>query len=115
MTFPSGVVRRLRAAVELAGTIQGVLIGESRQPIGLAAFLPFGRGLRLWLLIFDRRNLPTVGSQLLGLAFVVALLLSPTGVSSWSSGSLRGHLANRIDLNLCLHGGVGCGVLVCYD
>ena len=28
---------------------------------------------------------------------------------------MRGHLASRTNLNFCLHGGVGRGILVCYD
>ena len=67
------------------------------------------------LLVFDCRNLPTAGSRLRGLALVIILLLSPTGISSRSSGSFRGHFASRTNLNLCLHGGVGRGILVCYD
>ena len=68
-----------------------------------------------WLLFIDRCDLPAIGSRLRGLALVVALLLSPTGVSRRSSRSLRGHFASRTNLNLRLHGGVGRGILVCYD
>ena len=92
-----------------------MLIGESRQPIGLAAFLPLGRRLPLRLLIFYCCDLPTVGSRLWGLTFVVVLLLSLTGVSSRSSGSLGSHFASRVDLNLRLHRTVGRGVLIRYD
>ena len=101
--------------MELAGAIKSLLIREGRQPVGLTAFLPLRRRLPLRLLVFNRCDLPTAGSRLWGLALVIILLLSPTGVSSWSSGIPRGHFASRIDLNLCLHGGVGCGVFVCYD
>ena len=101
--------------MELAGTIQSLLVREGRQPVGLAAFLSFGRRLPLRLLIFDCRNLPTARSRLWGLALVIILLLPPTGVSSRSSGSLGGHFASRTNLNLRLHGGVGRGILVCYD
>ena len=31
------------------------------------------------------------------------------------SEELEGHFARRINLDLCFHGGVGCGVFICYD
>src|SRR4051812_910645 len=46
---------------------------------------------------------------------LLRLLQSPTGVSGRSSGSLRAHFAGCANLDLCLHGRVGCGVFVCYD
>src|SRR4051812_33385131 len=46
---------------------------------------------------------------------LLRLLQSPTGVSGRSSGSLRAHFAGCANLDLRLHGRVGCGVLVCYD
>ena len=45
VALPGGVIRRLRAAAELARYIQGLLIGEGRQPVRLAAFLSLGRRL----------------------------------------------------------------------
>ena len=101
--------------MELAWAIQGLLVGESRQPVGLAALLPLRRGWSLRLLVFDYRHLPAVGSRLWGLALVVVLLLPPPGVPCRSSWSLRGDFASRADLNLRLHGGVGRGVLVCCE
>ena len=59
--------------------------------------------------------MPVVGSRLWGFALVVVLRLSPTGVPSRRSGSLRGNFASRVDPNLCLHGGVGRGILVRCD
>ena len=59
--------------------------------------------------------MPAVGSRLWGFALVVALVLPPTGVPSRSSWSLRGYFASRTNLNLRLHGGVVCGILVCCD
>ena len=44
VALPDGVIRRLRAAMELARSIQGLLIGEGRQLVWLAAFLSLGRG-----------------------------------------------------------------------
>src|SRR3954464_517726 len=44
VALSGGVVRRLRAAVELAGAIQSLLVGESRQPIGLPPFCRLGGG-----------------------------------------------------------------------
>ena len=46
---------------------------------------------------------------------MVVLLLTPTGVFSRGSRSLRSHLACRTNLDLRLHGGVGRGIFVCYD
>ena len=76
MAFPGCMVGRVRAAMELAGSIEGLLEGEGGQPGGLAAFLTLGAGLTLWLLIFHCRNLPAGGSRLRGLALVVVLLLA---------------------------------------
>src|SRR4051812_5927355 len=53
VAFLSGVVGRLRAAVELAGCIESLFIREGGQPFRLAALLAFGRRLPFWLLIFD--------------------------------------------------------------
>ena len=44
MTLPGRVVGRLRAAVELAGSIKSLLVGESRLPSRPAALLLLGRG-----------------------------------------------------------------------
>ena len=115
VALPSGVVGRLRAAVEFAGRVKSLLIRESRQPIGLAALLALGWRLPFRLLVFDCRHLPACGSWLHGLALVVAWLLAPTGVASRGSSSLRGYFARRINLNFCLHGGVDRGIFICYD
>ena len=69
----------------------------------------------LRLLIFNCCHLPTGGSRRGAFTLVVVLLLTPTGVTSWGSGSLRSHFSRRINLDLCLHGGVGHGIFVCYD
>ena len=53
MTLPSRVVGRLRAAVELAGGIKGLLVGESRLPSRPAALLLLGRGPPFGLFVFD--------------------------------------------------------------
>ena len=97
VTLPSGVVGGLRAAMELAGRIQGFLVRESWQPIGLAALLPLGGRLPFWLLILDRRHLSAGQSRLGGLPLVISWLLPPTGVTSRSPRSLRCHLAGRIN------------------
>jgi len=115
VAVPGGVVRRLHAAVELARTIESMLVRESRQPVGLAAFLALGWRLPFWLLVFDCRHLPACGSRLHGLALVVAWLLAPTGVASRGPRSLRGHFARCINLDFFLHGGVGRGIFICYD
>src|SRR3954464_3883736 len=101
--------------MKLAGSVQSLLVRESRQPIRLAALLPLGRRLPFWLFFIDCCDLPAIGSRLRGLALMVALLLPPAGVSGRGSGSLRGDIARRADLNLRLHKGVGRGVFVCYD
>ena len=66
-------------------------------------------------MVFDCHNLSAAGSWLWGFALVVVLRLPPTGVPSWSSGSLRGDFASRTNLNFRLHGGVGRGIFVRYD
>ena len=101
--------------MELAGCIQGLLVRESRQPIGLAALLLLGGRLPFWLLILDRRHLPASGSRLGGLPLVITWLLSPTGVTSRSPRCLRRHLAGRVYQDFRLHGGVVHGVLVGDD
>ena len=101
--------------MELARSIQGLLVGEGRQPVRLAAFLSLGRRLLFWLLGFDYRDLPAAGSRLRGLALVVALLLSPAGICCRSSWSLRSYFASHANLNFGLHGGVSRSVLVLYD
>ena len=115
VALPGGVIRRLCAAVELARSIQGLLIGEGRQPVRLAAFLSLGQRLLFGLLGFNGRDLPAAGSRLRGLAVVVALLLSPAGVRCRSSWSMRSYFASRANLNFRLYGGVGRSVLVRYD
>ena len=92
-----------------------MLVGESRQPVGLAALLSLRRRRSLQLQGLCCCHLPTVGSRLRGFALLVILLLPPTGVSSRSSWSLRGDFASCADPNLRLHGGVGRGVLVRCD
>ena len=79
------------------------------------ALLALGWRLPFWLLVFDCRHLPACGSRLHGLALVVAWLLAPTGVPSRGPRSLRGHFARCINLDFCLHGGVGRGIFICYD
>jgi hypothetical protein len=71
VALPSGVVGWLRAAVELAGSVKGLLKREGGQPGRLAALLALGAGLLFRLLVFDYRHLPAGGSRLLGLALVV--------------------------------------------
>ena len=93
VALPSGVIGRLRAAVELAGRIESLLVREGGQPVGLAALLAFGRKLPFWPLIFDCCHLPAGGSRLHGLALVVVRLLSLTRLTSQGPRSLRGHLA----------------------
>ena len=115
VALPGGDIRRLCTAVELARSIQGLLVGEGRQPVWLAVFLSPGRRLLFWLLDFNSRDLPAAGSRLRGLALVVALLLSPAGVRCRSSWSRRSYFASRADSNFCLHGGIGRSVLVRYD
>ena len=66
--------------MELARSIQRLLIGEGRQPVRLAGFLSLGRRLLFWLLGFNGRDLPAAGSRLQGLALVVTLLLSPARI-----------------------------------
>ena len=109
------MVGRLRAAMELAGCIESLLVREGGQPTGLAALLTLGWRLPFRLLVFNCRHLSAGGSKLHGLALVVAWLLSPTGVTSRSLRSLRGYLASCVDLDLRLHGGVGRGVFVSED
>src|SRR3954465_14695422 len=101
--------------MKLAGSVQSLLVRESRQPIRLAALLPLGRRLPFSLLLIDRCDLPAIGSRLRGLALVVVLLLPPAGISGRGSGGLRGDFARRADLDLRLHRGVSRGVFVCYD
>ena len=101
--------------MKFSGCIKSLLIRESGQPIGLAALLALGWRLPFQLLVFDCCHLPACGSRLHGLALVVAWLLAPTGVASRSPRSLRSHFARCVNLDFRLHGGVGHGVLVCYD
>ena len=83
--------------------------------LGLPPFWRLDGGCPFWLLVFDYRHLPACRSRLRGLAFVVVGLLTPTGVTSRGPRSWRSHFARCINLDLCLHGGVGCGIFICYD
>ena len=114
MTLPGCVVGRLRDAMEFAWGVESLLVGESRLPSRPATLL-LGSGPLFGLLIFNSGHLPTGGRRHRGLALVVALLLPLTDISRRSSWSLRGHFASCTNLNFPLHGGVGRGVLVCYD
>ena len=103
MTLPSRMVGRLRAAVELAGGIKGLLVGESRLPSRPAALLLLGHGPPFRLFVFDCGYLPTGGRRHRGLALVVAWVRASIGVTGWRLGSQSEHLSRGIHSKLSLH------------
>ena len=114
VAFPCCMVGRLRAAVELAGGIECLFVGERRLP-GRPATLLLGSGPLFGLLIFNCGHLPTGGSRHGGLALVIILVGTPIGVASRRLRSRSNHLPRGVYSKLGLHRGVGRGVLVRDD
>src|SRR3954463_2117566 len=103
VALPGCVVGRLRATVELAWGVEGLLVGEGRLPSRPAAFLLLGCGPPFGLLTLDRGHLPTGGRRQGALALVVVLVRASAEVPSRRLGRRVEYLPGRIYLELGLH------------
>ena len=102
VAFPCCMVGRLCAAVELAGSIECLFVGEGRLP-GRPATLLLGSGPLFGLLVFNGGHLPTGGSRHGALALVVVLVGAPIRVASRRLGRRSNHLPRGVYSELGLH------------
>src|SRR4051812_1943190 len=103
VALPGCVVGRLRAAVELAWGVEGLLVGEGRLPSRPAAFLLLGSGPTFGLLALDFGQLPTGARRHRALALVVVLVRASAGVPDRRLGRRVEYLPGGVYPELRLH------------
>ena len=103
VAFLGCVVGQLRAAVQLAGGVESLLVGEGRLPSRPAALLLLGCGPPFGLLVLDCGHLPASGERHGALALVVVLVRASAGVPSRRLGRRVEYLPRRVYPEFGLH------------